>query len=186
MRSQRLDGKPCRQVLLGALLGFQPVDDYNDRTLREQMPHQGRKERLGWGTYSPAGQYTSFLQAPCQELHGGSFRHSSEQFACRCDCEILRQAEGRSQAREAESRSGVWPHREDLAPETVHDWPRHSAALAAWTTAGILTGASTLTPSGENHSHSIVPGGLLVMSRQTRLTPLTSLMIRLDNFSSRP
>ena len=35
------------------------------------------------------------------------------------------------------------------------------------------------------HSHSIVPGGLLVMSRQTRLTPLTSLMMRLDSFSSR-
>jgi hypothetical protein len=28
------------------------------------------------------------------------------------------------------------------------------------------------------YSHSIVPGGLLVMSYTTRLTPLTSLMIR--------
>ncbi len=28
------------------------------------------------------------------------------------------------------------------------------------------------------HSHSIVPGGLLVMSYTTRLTPFTSLMIR--------
>ena len=29
-----------------------------------------------------------------------------------------------------------------------------------------------------NHSHSIVPGGLLVTSYTTRLTPLTSLMMR--------
>lgn len=29
-----------------------------------------------------------------------------------------------------------------------------------------------------NHSHSIVPGGLLVMSYVTRLTPRTSLMMR--------
>ena len=35
------------------------------------------------------------------------------------------------------------------------------------------------------YSHSIVPGGLLVMSKQTRLTPLTSLMMRLESFSSR-
>ena len=31
---------------------------------------------------------------------------------------------------------------------------------------------------GQNHSHSIVPGGLLVMSYVTRLIPRTSLMIR--------
>jgi prophage regulatory protein len=31
---------------------------------------------------------------------------------------------------------------------------------------------------GQNHSHSIVPGGLLVTSYTTRLTPLTSLMMR--------
>src|SRR3954452_3014403 len=30
------------------------------------------------------------------------------------------------------------------------------------------------------HSHSIVPGGLLVTSRTTRLTPGTSLVIRLE------
>src|ERR1700689_1642051 len=31
---------------------------------------------------------------------------------------------------------------------------------------------------GLNHSHSIVPGGFDVMSETTRLTPLTSLMMR--------
>ncbi len=35
------------------------------------------------------------------------------------------------------------------------------------------------------HSHSIVPGGLLVMSSTTRLTPLTSLTMRLEICSSR-
>jgi hypothetical protein len=34
------------------------------------------------------------------------------------------------------------------------------------------------------YSHSIVAGGLLEMSKQTRLTPLTSLMMRLESFSS--
>ena len=37
----------------------------------------------------------------------------------------------------------------------------------------------------QDHSHSIVAGGLLEMSRQTRLTPLTSLVIRADKRSSR-
>ena len=31
-----------------------------------------------------------------------------------------------------------------------------------------------------SHSHSMVPGGLLVMSRTTRLMPRTSLMIRFE------
>src|ERR1035438_377091 len=41
------------------------------------------------------------------------------------------------------------------------------------------------TRSPGSHSHSIVPGGLLVMSKQTRLTPLTSFTMRLASFSSR-
>lgn len=36
----------------------------------------------------------------------------------------------------------------------------------------------------ENYSNSIVPGGLLVRSYITRLTPLTSLMIRFITFCS--
>src|SRR5262252_4711768 len=35
-----------------------------------------------------------------------------------------------------------------------------------------------------DYSHSIVPGGLLVISKQTRLTPFTSLIIRLESFSN--
>src|ERR1700743_2840546 len=39
---------------------------------------------------------------------------------------------------------------------------------------------------GQNdYSHSIVPGGLLVMSKTQRFTPFTSLMMRLESFSSR-
>jgi hypothetical protein len=34
------------------------------------------------------------------------------------------------------------------------------------------------------YSHSMVPGGLLVISKTQRLTPFTSLMMRLDSFSS--
>src|SRR5579859_1150295 len=35
------------------------------------------------------------------------------------------------------------------------------------------------------HSHSIVPGGLLVISKHTRLTPLTSLIMRFESVSRR-
>ena len=35
------------------------------------------------------------------------------------------------------------------------------------------------------YSHSIVPGGLLVMSSTQRFTPLTSLMMRVASFSRR-
>ena len=38
--------------------------------------------------------------------------------------------------------------------------------------------------SGGNHSHSIVPGGLLVTSSTTRLTSATSLVIRVEMRSS--
>ena len=34
-----------------------------------------------------------------------------------------------------------------------------------------------------NYSHSIVPGGLLVISRTTRFTPFTSLTMRLEKVS---
>ncbi|MET4272142.1 hypothetical protein ABIB68_000494 [Bradyrhizobium sp. F1.2.2] len=50
---------------------------------------------------------------------------------------------------------------------------RHSRA------GGPRTVAYSRTPSeGENYSHSIVPGGLLVTSYTTRFTPFTSLMMR--------
>lgn len=39
--------------------------------------------------------------------------------------------------------------------------------------------------STAGYSHSMVPGGLLVISNTQRFTPLTSLMMRLANFSSR-
>jgi hypothetical protein len=41
------------------------------------------------------------------------------------------------------------------------------------------------TPRSRDYSHSIVAGGLLETSNTTRLTPLTSLMIREASFSSR-
>src|SRR5205814_947697 len=62
--------------------------------------------------------------------------------------------------------------RED-ADALVHD----SANLADNRQWAIVNRRST-------HSHSIVPGGLLVTSNTTRLTPFTSLTIRLEIFSS--
>src|SRR6266550_5945094 len=44
---------------------------------------------------------------------------------------------------------------------------------------------SSVAVVGPSYSHSIVPGGLLVMSKTQRLTPFTSLMMRLASFSSR-
>ncbi len=44
-------------------------------------------------------------------------------------------------------------------------------------------GARRERRQGPDYSHSMVPGGLLVMSRTQRLTPLTSLMMRLASFS---
>jgi hypothetical protein len=41
----------------------------------------------------------------------------------------------------------------------------------------------TLVPK-EHYSHSMVPGGLEVMSKTTRLTPVTSLVIRFEIFAS--
>ena len=40
------------------------------------------------------------------------------------------------------------------------------------------------TVSRMHYSHSIVPGGLLVTSRTTRLTPGTSLVIRVETVAS--
>ncbi len=42
-----------------------------------------------------------------------------------------------------------------------------------------------VAPFPGGHSHSMVPGGLEVMSRATRLTPSTSLMIREERRSSK-
>jgi len=53
---------------------------------------------------------------------------------------------------------------------------------------GKVTGQKPCIHAGlsrfNGHSHSIVAGGLLVMSYTTRFTPLTSLMIRLDAAAS--
>lgn len=43
----------------------------------------------------------------------------------------------------------------------------------------------TLSEDQPCYSHSIVAGGLLEMSKHTRLTPLTSLMMRFEIFSSK-
>ena len=47
----------------------------------------------------------------------------------------------------------------------------------------IATTLAQRAPRRAPYSHSMVPGGLLVMSKQTRFTPFTSLMIRFDRVS---
>ena len=49
----------------------------------------------------------------------------------------------------------------------------------------LVGGAYSLRqPIGKIYSHSIVPGGLLVISKVTRLIPATSFVIRLEIFAS--
>ena len=50
-----------------------------------------------------------------------------------------------------------------------------------WCGSGFLSGGLGFTAL--NYSHSIVPGGLLVISKTTLLTPRTSLTIRLEMIS---
>ena len=49
----------------------------------------------------------------------------------------------------------------------------------------VMGGGHSRDLIASRHSHSIVPGGFEVRSRVTRLTPGTSLMIRLETRSSR-
>lgn len=69
------------------------------------MPQQRREKRLGRRADARARQHAPPLQTPCQGLHSGSYRDSSEQFACRRDCQILRQAGAKSQAEAGASRT---------------------------------------------------------------------------------
>ena len=49
----------------------------------------------------------------------------------------------------------------------------------------LFGGAYSLSqPIGKIYSHSIVPGGLLVISKVTRLIPATSFVIRFEIFAS--
>lgn len=60
-----LDCEPGRQILLCALLDFQPFRDQDDRAVWEQMPRQGSDEWLRCGANARAGQDAPLLQAPC-------------------------------------------------------------------------------------------------------------------------
>ena len=72
------DRQPRRQILLRALLSLKPFRDYDEGTIGKQVPQHGGDKRLSSGTDAGAGQYAPLLQAPCQGLHGGSYRDSSE------------------------------------------------------------------------------------------------------------
>ena len=82
------------------------------------------------------------------------------------------------------SRSDPLPH--------LHTWDRFSGgplqdgADAASARTRRASASSTTRPvAGWPYSHSMVPGGFEVRSSVTRLTPRTSLMIRLETRSSR-
>ncbi len=64
-----------------------------------------------------------------------------------------------------------------LSPDLVH----HSSSACCSTASSASPGTPPDTASrGAGHSHSMVPGGLLVTSTTTRLTSRTSLVIRLE------
>ncbi len=70
-------------------------------------------------------------------------------------------------------------------PRAVHLEARGSRG--GQRTDGPPSDRTTMTKGGErpSYSHSMVPGGFDVMSSVTRLTPSTSLMIRVEIRSSR-
>src|ERR1043166_7830575 len=56
------------------------------------MAEQRGQKWLGGQGDGGGRQHSPLLQAPRQGLGGGSAGNSSKQIACRCDCQILRQA----------------------------------------------------------------------------------------------
>ena len=101
-----LQCEPSCQILLRTFLGLKSLRYDDHRPLRAKMPQQCSHKRLGRGADACARQHSPPLQTPGQGLHSESFRDSSEQFACRCDCQILRQAGARSQPRSSASSGG--------------------------------------------------------------------------------
>src|SRR5574337_28345 len=76
---------------------------------------------------------------------------------------------GKRTVREYVSGHLCWP----IVPERLQ-----ISLFCLSTSYGGLQDAVGYPRKGQNHSHSIVPGGLLVTSYTTRLTPPTSLMMR--------
>ncbi len=84
-------------------------------------------------------------------------------------------------------RKGKWSERQDsnlrrLAPKASALARLSYAPIEGWLLSTREAGSATAIL---NYSHSLVAGGLLEISRQTRLTPLTSLIIREESFSRR-
>ena len=74
-------------------------------------------------------------------------------------------------------------------PSTLSRVPTFTAGpMSTWRSTALLTVpplTGSLPPGGQSvHSHSMVPGGLLVTSRTTRLTSRTSLVIRVEILAS--
>src|SRR5699024_9536592 len=84
------------------------------------------------------------------------------------------------------------PHGRDAAEPSDHGRsatyrePRPSARAAARNRPADRSGRCSASPrvGPGGHSHSMVPGGLEVMSRVTRLISLTSLVMRLEILES--
>ncbi len=87
---------------------------------------------------------------------------------------------GRHQELAAERRLAALPGQRVLSRPSSNDEEPHGPSAVARQAPGVSveTGRGCALPS--RYSHSMVPGGLLVMSKTTRLTPGTSLTIRFE------
>ena len=81
------------------LLRFEAWGHHQHRACWKGLLQQSGKERLGGGIDVGERQNTPLLHTLQQGLHSGSIPNTSEQFACRFLCEIVRQVEGKLAAR---------------------------------------------------------------------------------------
>jgi hypothetical protein len=83
---------PSGEILVKGFLLFHTLSDDDQGAVRQQPLQEGGKEGLSrWGDVA-AGNETSLLQAPCNQLHSGSCFQAREQMACRSGFDCLRQA----------------------------------------------------------------------------------------------
>ena len=92
--------KPRLNVLMEALLGFQPISDHDEGSLREQVSKERRKERLGGNADGVARQCSARLHALTQGLRSGRLRDGNERVGRRRRGFVGHQVFGRLQGGE--------------------------------------------------------------------------------------
>jgi hypothetical protein len=103
-----LHRQPRRDVLFKTFLRLQIPGDDNNGSMGKKFAEQHGEKWLGTPGDAGAGQHSAILHALREGSHSGSPRDSGEQFACRRDWRILRQARPTSQsARPPSSLAGL-------------------------------------------------------------------------------